>query len=303
MPERITELPERLDRFLVQLFSDHSRTKLTKLIEEGLVTVDGVVITKSGFALKPGQTVSFPDPQQTPTHDLTPANIPVDVVYEDETMMVVNKPRGMAAHPAPGLKSPSLVNALLAIRTELSQEAGAFRPGIVHRLDKDTTGLMMIAKTDSAHRFLAAQIQSKSAERRYVCVAQGDFDNPKFRIEAPLARDPSYRVRMRVDGKGREAATEFKVLHRLDAGTLLGAKLETGRTHQIRVHLRSIGHPVVGDDLYGPDNVEHLPIQLHAAFLSFRSLVERTVDRTLYCAPPDDFLGAQFVHEQQLAKW
>jgi 23S rRNA pseudouridine1911/1915/1917 synthase len=234
-------------------------------------------------------------PVESPPHNLEPADIPLEILYEEEDLLVVNKPRGLATHPARSLKEPSLVNALLA-RHSLSTGSADYRPGIVHRLDKDTTGLLVIAKTDAAHRKLAEQIAAKKAERRYVAVVYGELDQPAFRIEAPIARDKTNRLRMASDPKGKPAITHVKQLGRVDVGTVVLVILETGRTHQIRVHLQSIGHPVVGDRLYSKHKKD-LPLQLHAVFLSFNHPV--TGKRMeFYVAPPEDFADASITREK-----
>jgi 23S rRNA pseudouridine1911/1915/1917 synthase len=288
----VSESRERLDKFLARMLPDHSRTKLAKLITDGEVLVDGRV-EKPSFQLEPGMSVTLDEPDETAPHDLTPADIWLEVLYEDEHMLIVNKPRGLAAHPAASLKEPSLVNALLARGGELSQTAGAFRPGIVHRLDKDTTGLMVVAKNDTAHVALARQIEGKTAERRYFAVVAGDPEQDRFIIDAPIARDKHTRLKMAVDSYGKRAVSHVRKVARLDEGSLLAVRLETGRTHQIRVHLRAIGHPVLGDEIYAPKEYQGVPLQLHAAYLALDHPV--TGDRLAHFAPPpDDFLG----HEQ-----
>lgn len=281
---------ERLDKFLARVLPDHSRTKLARLIDSGEVLVDGSA-QKPRFELRPGMEVVLDEPEDAAPHDLTPADIPLDIRYEDEHLLVVNKPRGLAAHPASSLKEPSLVNALLARSHALSTAGGEFRPGIVHRLDKETTGLMLVAKSDSAHVSLANQIERKSAERRYLAVVAGDLDQDRFTIEAPISRDKSNRLKMTVDYDGKPATTFVKRIARVPAGTLIGARLGTGRTHQIRVHLRAVGHPVLGDDLYAPKEYRQSPLQLHAAYLEFDHPV--TEERiTVTAEPPEDFFGA-----------
>lgn len=238
--------------------------------------------------------VALDAPLESAPHNLEPAEIPLEVAYEDDDLMIVNKPRGLAAHPAASLKEPSLVNALLARTQHLSTVGGDFRPGIVHRLDKDTTGLMVVAKNDEAHVNLSRQIESKSAERRYVAVVAGELDQERFDINAPMARDKKNRLKMAVDPKGKNALTHILRLGRSDAGTIIAARLETGRTHQIRVHLRAIGHPVIGDSIYAPKELAEGPLQLHAAYLALdQPKVGKRI--AVYADPPADFLGADLV--------
>lgn len=287
--EFLAEGPERLDRFLARHLPEHSRTKLARLVEEGGVTVDGQP-QKPSFRLESGMRVALAEPEERAAHDLTPADIPLDIVYEDDALLVVNKPRGLASHPAVSLKEPSLVNALLARGTTLSEGGEAFRPGIVHRLDKETTGLMVVAKTDAAHVALARQMEGKTAERRYLAVVAGAVDRERFVIDMPIGRDPKHRVRMAVVPDGKPARTHAKRLARLDAGTLLGLRLETGRTHQIRVHLAYHAMPVLGDALYAPKAYREGPLQLHAAYLALDH--PESGERMAFRAAPDaEFLG------------
>lgn len=260
--------------------------------------VDGRV-RKSSFTLAAGMTVTLDEPTETDPHDLTPADIPLEVIFENEDLLVVNKPRGLAAHPAVSLKEPSLVNALLSRGHGLSEAGGTFRPGIVHRLDKDTTGLLVVAKNDATHVNLAKQIEGKTAERRYFAIVRGMPEQEKFRIDAPIGRDPKERQKMAVVSGGRRAVTHVVVLGRTDAGTVLAVRLETGRTHQIRVHLRSIGHPVIGDPVYGFKDTGTLPIQLHAAYLAFDDPAsgERIA---CFAPPPEDFAGAAFATREAI---
>ncbi len=289
---------ERLDKFLAQMLPEHSRTRLAKIVESGLVLVNGVA-QKPSFALQPGMSVSIPELGPTEVHDLTPAYIPLEILFEDESLLVVNKPRGLAAHPAASLKEPSLVNALLARNTSLSQTAGSFRPGIVHRLDKETTGLMVVAKTDKAHVLLAKQMETKTAERRYFAVVAGDIEQTHFKIDGPIARDKHNRLLMTVDPNGKHAVTYIKRIARCTQGILVGARLETGRTHQIRVHLRAVGHPILGDKVYAPREFGSGPMQLHAAYLAFDHPVsgERIA---IYADPDDSFYGRDFVSRKHL---
>jgi 23S rRNA pseudouridine1911/1915/1917 synthase len=296
--ELIADIPERLDKFLARMLPKHSRSKLVRLIDSGVVLVDGQA-ERTSFKLSVGTKVTLDEPSETDAHDLTPAEIDIDVVYEDEYLLVVNKPRGLAAHPAASLKEPSLVNALLARSHGLSTAGGDFRPGIVHRLDKETTGLMVVAKVDSAHVHLAKQIEEKAAERRYFAVVAGDVAQERFRIDAPIARDKKNRFKMAVDQHGRRAATQVLRIARLDAGYLLGLKLETGRTHQIRVHLSSLAMPVLGDAIYAPRNYQTGTLQLHAAYLSFDH--PETGERiACFAPPPADFLGRELATEDML---
>jgi 23S rRNA pseudouridine1911/1915/1917 synthase len=296
----ICDRHERLDKFLASVLPEHSRTKLARLANEGKVLVDGKE-QRSSYELSAGSRVELAEPQDQFAHDLTPADIALDVRYEDEHLLVVNKPRGLAVHPAASLKEPSLVNALLSRRHGLSTAGGDFRPGIVHRLDKDTTGLLIVAKTDSAHAKLAKQIELKSAARRYAVVVAGNVDHEAFTIQAPIGRNRHNRVKMSVDPGGKAAVTHFRTIAHLPAGTLLVARLETGRTHQIRVHLQSMGHPVLGDRLYAPKHYQTLPLQLHAAFLRFQHPVTtKTIE--VFAEPPSDFEGHERVTIEELAR-
>lgn len=292
----------RLDLFLARCFPEHSRSKLQKLIDGGEVKVDGQIVYKSGFALSPGMEVVVEPPTESPPHSLEPVDIPIETFYEDDHLLVVSKPRGMATHPAPNEQDPTLVHALLARRHALSQEAGAFRPGIVHRLDKATTGLLVVAKSDAAHRRLSEQIQAKTAERIYVAIIRGHPAHERFTIDAPIGRNPAYPTRMVVKRSGRNAVTHLKVLERLDVGSLAALKLETGRTHQIRVHLAEFNHPVKGDILYAREEWRTGPLQLHAAWLAFDHPVDGQRIQC-FCAPPRDFLAWDRVTQAQLDPW
>ena len=252
------ESGERLDVFIADNAEGMTRSFVQNLIKKGEVTVDGAV-QKANYRLKQGQTVRFalPEPE---TAEALPEDIPLDVVYEDPDIIVVNKPVGMVVHPAPGNPSGTLVNALLFRVKDLAGIGGTLRPGIVHRIDKDTSGLLVVAKNDAAMRALSAQIQERTAGREYVALVDGVVGPDEGTIRAPIARHPKDRKRMAVVQGGREAATHFKVLERFPAdqngasgsgNTLVLCALETGRTHQIRVHMAHIGHPVTGDAVYG----------------------------------------------------
>lgn len=263
--------------------------------------VDGV-LRKPSFRVEPGMLVSLDDVEPTPPHDLTPIPMDLEVVFEDEHLMVINKPRGVATHPAPGLQEATLVNALLARNGDLSSGSADFRPGIVHRLDKETTGLMVVAKTDQAHRHLAVQIAEKSAQRRYVAFAQGKLSHPRLKVDAPIARDPRDRRKMTVDPKGKPAVTHLKVLSEIDGNSLVAARLETGRTHQIRVHLMAAGHPLRGDTIYAKMPWGDGPLQLHAAFLGFIH-PETGKAMALFAPPPSDFYHADLVARGEIEIW
>jgi 23S rRNA pseudouridine1911/1915/1917 synthase len=281
---------ERLDRFLARRLPDHSRTKLVKMIDSGGVMVDGRA-QRSSFMLGPGSQVELGEPPPTASHKLDAVDIPLEIPYEDDHLLVVNKPRGLATHPAASLKEPSLVNALLGRHTVLSGVAGDFRPGIVHRLDKDTSGLLVVAKNDSVHVKLARQIELKQAERRYFAVVGGNVERPRFVIDAPIARNKSNRQQMQVDADGKRAVTHVRRLRTLPLGTALAVRLETGRTHQIRVHLSAVGMPVLGDRLYGKGGLD-IPMQLHAAYLEFtHPVTEARI--AIYVPPAEGFLAAE----------
>lgn len=242
--------PLRLDAFLAQSGLALSRSHIQHLIEGGCVTVDGKS-PRPSRKVQPGDRIAVlvPDPEPSP---LLPQAIPLDILFEDDHLLVVNKPIGMAVHPAAGIRSGTLVNALLHHCERLSGINGVLRPGIVHRLDKDTSGLLVVAKDDAAHRGLTAQLQARTAERMYVAFVWGRFDEDAGRIEAPIGRHAGDRKRMAVTERGsRQAATRFRVEARYDFLSRLSVQLETGRTHQIRVHLAHAGHPVFGDPTYG----------------------------------------------------
>lgn len=272
------------------------------MIESGEVLVEGVAATKSGLELRPGWLIELSEPAETPVHDLEPADIPLNVVFEDESMLVVDKPRGLATHPARSLKEPSLVNALLARPHPLSGGVASYRPGIVHRLDKDTTGLLMIAKNDAAQLKLSTQVQSKTVERLYVATVVGEPLEDRFTIDAPIGRDPANATRMAVKRSGKPAVTHVRVLRRYGDTTLVCCKLDTGRTHQIRVHLAACNLPVRGDRIYAPEPHRAGPLQLHAALLRFAHPVTDDVT-AVYVEPPMDFVDRDDVLESEVDAW
>lgn len=264
-----SELPIRTDVF-VSLAASVSRSRAAQLLESGSISVNGVPAGKK-TKLKSGDRVEIlvPDPIE---YEVKAENIPLDIVYEDRELLVVNKPKGMVVHPAAGNYSGTLVNALMYhCKGELSGINGVMRPGIVHRIDKNTSGLLMVAKTDASHRSLAEQIKEHTFTREYETIAYGNLKQDNGIINAPIARHPVKRKQMSVVAGGREAVTHYRVVERFGDFTHLALRLETGRTHQIRVHLAHIGHPVAGDDVYGPKKViSYLNGQcLHAKKIGF----------------------------------
>lgn len=282
----ITDQTGRIDKVLTILEPEITRSQLKNLINDGHVTVNGQPV-KPKYKVQAGDKISLvkPEPQSL---ELTPENIPLDIVYEDDDVIVVNKPQGMVVHPAPGHPDHTLVNALL-YHSPLSTINGTFRPGIVHRIDKDTSGLLMVAKNDLAHQSLAEQLRNKTNKREYLALVYGQIKEDEGTIDAPLGRNPQDRKKQAVVKDGRHAVTHFKVMKRYDNFTLVKCILETGRTHQIRVHMKYIGHPLVGDPLYGPRKVIGKDGQfLHAALLGFKH--PRTGEEMVFEAPlPENF--------------
>ncbi|MBQ6314609.1 MAG: RluA family pseudouridine synthase [Mogibacterium sp.] len=245
----------RLDAFIGYNTDELSRSYAVRLIEKGSVTVNGSPVTSKKHNLKAGDKVSItiPEPEVL---DIQPEDITLEIVYEDSDVIVVNKPRGLVVHPGPGNWSGTLVNALMYhCGDSLSSINGVIRPGIVHRIDKDTSGLLMIAKNDMAHESLAAQLKVHSVTREYTALVFDNIREDEITIDAPIGRDERNRMRRAVYGSGsKDAVTHIRVTERFGRYTLIKARLETGRTHQIRVHMASIRHPLVGDELYGPHN-------------------------------------------------
>ena len=280
---------ERLDAFLARSVEGLTRSAAQRLLEEGAVTSGGRPLKKSEKTA-PGQVIELVLPEPEPV-DVLPQNIPLDVVYEDSDVIVVNKPVGMVVHPAPGHPDGTLVNALLYhCGNTLSGINGELRPGIVHRIDRDTSGLIIAAKNDKAHLALAEQLQDHSLARVYEAVAVGSFRGDSGTVDAPIGRHPADRKKMAVVAGGRSAVTHWSVLERFPGYTYVECRLETGRTHQIRVHMAHIGHPILGDTVYGAKKpVPGLQGQcLHAVGLRF--LHPRTGELVeLWCDLPEAF--------------
>ncbi|NLM09548.1 MAG: RluA family pseudouridine synthase [Clostridiaceae bacterium] len=266
------EAGHRLDAYLAGKIPDLSRSYIQKLINDNLILVNGKS-TKGKIKTSPGMNILVNIPEPEPL-SLNPENIPLNIIYEDSDILIVNKPKDMVVHPAPGNKDNTLVNALLYhCKDSLSDINGVIRPGIVHRIDKDTTGLIAVAKNNNAHRSLAMQLKEHSMERVYEAIVEGIIKEDNGVIDAPIGRHPADRKKMAVTpGKGREAITYFKVLERLKGATHVRLRLETGRTHQIRVHMSYIRHPVYGDPLYGASSRKKITggQMLHARYLRLK---------------------------------
>jgi 23S rRNA pseudouridine1911/1915/1917 synthase len=275
------EAGRRLDRFLQERIPDHSRSALQRLIKKGLVLVAGAS-GKGGRSLKPGETVEITLPAPEPL-ELEPEDIPVEIVYEDEHLAVINKPAGLVVHPAVGNRTGTLVHALLFHLGDLSGIGGKLRPGIVHRLDKDTSGLMLVAKSDPAHTALVAAIAAREVKREYLALVWGELSEAEGLVDAPLGRDPQERKRIAVlPEKGKPARTHYSRIDSFRGFDYIRLELDTGRTHQIRVHMAHIGHPVFGDPLYGG----------RRARLRSRKREEQLLDRELLAIMPRQALHA-----------
>ncbi len=279
----------RLDKFLAEIYPDFSRTFIQKLIKSGQVQISGNIL-KPNYIVTAGELVDFeiPEPVQA---DILPENIPLDILYEDEDLLIVNKPKNMVVHPAPGHYTGTLVNAVMYYcQNHLSGINGDIRPGIVHRIDKDTTGSLIVCKNDRAHTSIAEQLKEHSITRRYRGIVTGLVKNDTGTICADIGRDLRNRLKMACSVKnGRPAVTHYRVLERFRQHSYLEFELETGRTHQIRVHMASIGHPLLGDPLYGPSKCKfHLEGQcLHAMTIGF--VHPRTSQYTEVTAPLPEY--------------
>jgi 23S rRNA pseudouridine1911/1915/1917 synthase len=254
---------ERLDKFLVSQLPDYTRSRLQNLIRDGFVEVNGKAITKTGATVEAGQQVNLRVPPPEPTQ-LIPEQIPLDVVFENQDLMVINKPAGMVVHPAIGHWTGTLVHAALAHAPEMEGINGEQRPGVVHRLDKETSGLIVLAKNDAAHHWLQNQFRLRKVQKIYMALVDGVPPTPVGRIDAPIGRDPSHRKRMAIvpAEKGRDAITDYQTVESFDRHTLIEAHPLTGRTHQIRLHMAFLQCPIVGDTLYG-HRKPSLPIDRH----------------------------------------
>ncbi|MBM7644290.1 23S rRNA pseudouridine1911/1915/1917 synthase [Scopulibacillus daqui] len=273
----------RIDKWVHEQFPDLSRTRIQEMIKDGLITVNDQAV-KPNYKINGGDRIKVEINEPEPL-SVEPENIPLDIVYEDQDLLVVNKPRGMVVHPAPGHYAGTLVNGLLYHCRDLSGINGVLRPGIVHRIDKDTSGLLVVAKNDQAHRSLAEQLKEKTTHRIYKAIVHGVLSHQEGTIDAPIGRDEKDRKKMAVTRKNsKEAVTHFFVEERFRQYTFVKCELETGRTHQIRVHMAYIGHPVAGDPKYGPKKTLSINGQaLHAAELGF--IHPSTGERMIFKAP------------------
>lgn len=286
----VDEGGQRLDSFVAEN-TEFTRSAAQRLIESGAVLVDGAV-KKTKYAVRAGETVTVDPPEPEPA-SAEPENIPIDIVYQDEDIAVINKPVGMVVHPAAGNPSGTLVNALMYHLKDLSGIGGEIRPGIVHRIDKNTSGLLVVAKNDEAHNFLANEMKTHAVSRVYYALVEGNIREDSGTVDAPIARHKTDRKRMAVVQGGRNALTHWRVEERFLSRTLLRVELETGRTHQIRVHMAYIRHPIVGDDVYGSGKNElgFSGQALHAAEL--RLTHPRTGESMTFYAPlPETFQKA-----------
>jgi 23S rRNA pseudouridine1911/1915/1917 synthase len=282
--------PERLDKFLVEQLQEFSRSRIQGLIIDGLVDVNGRAAKKAGQTLENGFNVTVRVPPPTPT-DLVAEDIPLDIVFENDDLVVVNKPAGMVVHPSVGHTSGTLVNAMLGYDPDIEGIGGEERPGVVHRLDKETSGLILIAKNERIHRWLQDQFRLRKVDKTYLALVDGKPPTPSGRIEAHIGRDPSHRKRMAIvpESRGREAISEYKTLESFRDHTLLEFHPLTGRTHQIRLHCAFLGCPIVGDGVYGrkKPSIENSRHFLHAYRLKI-ILPGETVPRIFEAPLPDE---------------
>ena len=280
----------RIDRFLSEQLPEHSRSYIQKLIKDGQVSIEGKAV-KSNYKITGSEEIALLIPDQV-IPDILPEDIPLDILYEDQDLIVINKPKGMVVHPATGHYSGTLVNALMYhCKDELSGINGVMRPDIVHRIDRNTTGSLLVCKNDFAHNAIAEQLKVHSITRRYRAIVHGNLKDDQGTVDAPIGRHPIDRKKMAIEPRnGRDAITHYHVLERFGNYTYIECQLETGRTHQIRVHMSSIHHPIVGDDVYGPAKCPFSGLQgqtLHAQVLGF--IHPRTGEYMEFSAPLPEY--------------
>ena len=258
----------RIDKFIANVASDLTRSRIQGLISDGNITVNDKVV-KANYKVREQDIIKILIPDAVPV-DIPAEDIPLDIVYEDDDILIVNKPKGMVVHPAPGHYTGTLVNALMYhCKDNLSGINGELRPGIVHRIDMDTTGLLVVCKNDKAHNFVAEQLKEHSITRKYQAIVYNAFKDEEGVVEENIGRHPNDRKKMTITPNGKEAITHYKVLKNMGKYTLIECQLETGRTHQIRVHMSSINHPLLGDEIYGPKNC---PFKLQGQVLHAKTL-------------------------------
>ncbi len=258
----------RIDKFIANVASDLTRSRIQGLISDGNITVNDKIV-KANYKVREQDIINILIPDAVPV-DIPAEDIPLDIVYEDDDILIVNKPKGMVVHPAPGHYTGTLVNALMHhCKDKLSGINGELRPGIVHRIDMDTTGLLVVCKNDKAHNFVAEQLKEHSITRKYQAIVYNAFKDEEGTVEGNIGRHPNDRKKMTITPNGKEAITHYKVLKNMGKYTLIECQLETGRTHQIRVHMSSINHPLLGDEIYGPKTC---PFKLQGQVLHAKSL-------------------------------
>ncbi len=287
-----SDTDKRIDVFITEMLPERSRSYVQKLLKNNAVTVNGRDV-KANYKIKEGDFVNVEIPQDEEL-SVEAEDIPLDIIYEDEDILIVNKPKDMVVHPAAGHYSGTLVNAVMNhCRDNLSGINGVLRPGIVHRIDKDTTGALIVCKNDRAHRSLAAQLEVHSISRKYIAIVHGHFKESEFTITTTIGRHPNDRKKMAINVKnGKNAVTDVKVLKELKGYSLIECTLHTGRTHQIRVHMASVGHPVLGDEVYGPKKCPIKGLQgqcLHAYLIGF--IHPSTGEYAEYTAPLPDYMN------------